>query len=263
MVVVDPGGDEPGLAMIVDAGARVRVPRPAARRRPPCRCSCTTRAGHRRRGGASRGPGPSADRPGDRDPRADSRPACGARCTRPTLRAHGLDDGLWMAGDFTARGGRAATESLLARDDRAHGHHLLQRPDGHRGHGHRVRGRPAHPRGRVHRRAGTTSRSRSTSTPRCRPSPSIPSRTDGWRRRCCSRPSRGARSTSRSPRPTRCSGLAHRPDPPLADPRTRRRGRETLLTRTGTAGQSLNRFRSTPRRRPRSGSPGGTEEVHG
>ena len=57
------------------------------------------------------------------------------------LRDHGLDDARWIESDYTARGGRAATEPLLGRRRPAHGDRLLQRPDGGRRHGHRVRRR--------------------------------------------------------------------------------------------------------------------------
>jgi DNA-binding LacI/PurR family transcriptional regulator len=116
MVVVDPGGGDPGLAMDEPSDlAFVFLGRPAAPTTMPVLVyddrpaigdvvSHLVGLGHRR----------IAQVVG---PQTGQSPRMRRERYQEALRAHGLDDRLWVAGDFTARGGRAATEALLALDD--------------------------------------------------------------------------------------------------------------------------------------------------
>jgi DNA-binding LacI/PurR family transcriptional regulator len=116
MVVVDPGGDEPGLTMIQDAGvAFVCLGRPRTATTMPVLVYDAEQAiadvvahlvglGHRRIAQVT-------------GPQSGESPRVRREMYQAALHAQGIDAGLWLPGDFTALGGRAATESLLALDD--------------------------------------------------------------------------------------------------------------------------------------------------
>jgi LacI family repressor for deo operon, udp, cdd, tsx, nupC, and nupG len=116
MVVIDPGGGDPAVAMDDTSGlAFVVLGRPPVVTSMPVLIyderpaiadvvSHLVGLGHRR----------IAQVVG---PQAGQSPRTRRESYQEALRAHGLDDSLWVPADFTARGGRAATESLLARAD--------------------------------------------------------------------------------------------------------------------------------------------------
>lgn len=113
MVVVDPGGEDRGLAAIEAAGmAYVCLGRPSEATTMPVLVYDASQAiedvvshlvglGHRRIAQVT-------------GPESGQSPRVRRAMYQDALRRHGLDDALWLSGSFTAEGGRAATQALLA-----------------------------------------------------------------------------------------------------------------------------------------------------
>ena len=154
MVIVDLRQDDPRFALVREAGlAFVSLGWPPERdddagaglRRDP---------GHRRRGASTWSRSATAGSPRS----SGRRPARPARLRRELyqklFREHGIDDSRWIESDYTAAGGRAATDPAARRRPAAHGDRLLQRPDGGGRHERRVLPRAAHPGGHLDRGLG-------------------------------------------------------------------------------------------------------------